>query len=167
VADTRNKKAWPKVFKKATGLFGALVSVYESVAGGTLRNLYASFLDEAAEIVEASELQAVATSWRDADRLWHAVAQRALPDEEPFTSVRRALDDYRTALNEGDAGSARAAQASETIWQLREELDANPPWGDGATDDLLAELSRAVQAVYAAEVDALARMEEAVAGVRK
>jgi Butirosin biosynthesis protein H, N-terminal/Domain of unknown function (DUF4872) len=167
VADTRNKKAWPKVFEKATGLFGALVSVYESVAGGTLRNLYASFLDEAAEIVEASELQAVATSWRDADRLWHAVAQRALPDEEPFTSVRRALDDYGTALNEGDAGSARAAQASETIWQLREELDANPPWGDGATDDLLAELSRAVQAVYAAEVDALARMEEAVAGVRK
>lgn len=167
MTDTRNKKAWPRVFEKGTGLFGALASVYESIAGGTLRNLYASFLDEAAKIVEAPELETVATRWRDADRLWHRVAQRALPDEEPFTSVRRAVDDYGNALKEGDAGSARAAQASKTIWQLREELDNSPPWSGGATDDLLAELSDAVQAVYEAEVDALADMEKALAGLRK
>jgi hypothetical protein len=53
--------------------------------------------------------------------------KRALPDEEPFASVRRALDNYGTSLKEGDAGSARAAQASRTIGQLREELDNNPP----------------------------------------
>jgi hypothetical protein len=167
MTDTRNKKAWPRVFEKGAGLFGALVSAYESVAGGTLRNLYASFLDEAAKIVEASELEAVATRWRDADRLWHRVAQRALPDEEPFTSVRRALDDYRNALKEGDGGAARGAQASRTIWELREELDTNPPWSGAAPGDLFDQLSGAVQAVYEAEVDALAHMEKALAGLHK
>ena len=167
LTDTRNKKAWRNVFPEGTGMFGALVSVYESVTGGTLRDVFASFLDEAAKIIEAPELEAVATRWRVADRLWHRVAQRALPDEEPFTSVRRALDNYGTSLKEGDAGTARAAQASKTIWQLREELDNNPPWSDDATSDLFAELSGAVRAVYEAEVAALADLEEALAGVRR
>jgi hypothetical protein len=132
VADTRNKKAWPKVFEKATGLFGALVSVYESVAGGTLRNLYASFLDEAAEIVEASELQAVATSWRDArpavacSRTTSAAGRRAIHVGAPGARRlrhgakrgRRWVRASRTSVRD-DLAAARGARRKPPVGRRR------------------------------------------------
>jgi hypothetical protein len=56
MTDTRNAKAWPKVFADRRGLAGALLSVWEGtvpmgMSGGHLRGLYAEFLDEAAALL--------------------------------------------------------------------------------------------------------------------
>ena len=63
MTDTRNAKAWPRVFAGGHGLFDSLLRVLESVDGdvgpwgGHLRELYAASLDEAAGTLENPALE--------------------------------------------------------------------------------------------------------------
>ena len=79
LTDTRNAKAWPKVFADERGLAGALLSTYQGIEpvgayGGHLRGLYADFLDEAAVLLEAPRLTEAATAYRPLARARRARA---------------------------------------------------------------------------------------------
>ncbi|HEV3496191.1 MAG TPA: DUF4872 domain-containing protein, partial [Actinomycetes bacterium] len=79
LTDSRNAKAWPRVFADRAGLFGACLSVYENVepvgwGGGNLRELYAEFLDEAAGLLEAPALRTAAAAYREVAARWQEVA---------------------------------------------------------------------------------------------
>jgi hypothetical protein len=170
LTDTRNAKAWPKVFADRTGLFDACLSVYENLEpsgsdGGSLRGLYAEFLDEAAGLLEVPALGDAAAAYREAAARWHEVAEAALPaGSEPFAEARRLTDRLQAQVERGDAGRREAAEVAGRLWALRDRWRPEFPAGDLAVEELLATLADRVGAAHQAEVAALDRLSGALQG---
>ncbi|MFD1939900.1 MULTISPECIES: BtrH N-terminal domain-containing protein [Nonomuraea] len=163
LTDTRNAKAWPKVFADGRGLAGALLSVWEGVEpvgmdGGNLRDLFAGSLDEAADLVGEPRLSGLAGRFREIHAMWHDLAEAALPASVPeFARARELTAAIReSVLAEGSAGGAQAAAAGEELWRLRAQADRSAPAGDLA--GLFAELGTRVGAIYQAESAAIAEL---------
>jgi Butirosin biosynthesis protein H, N-terminal/Domain of unknown function (DUF4872) len=170
LTDTRNAKAWPKVFADRVSLFDACLSVYENLEpaagsdGGNLRGLYAEFLDEAAGLLDAPALTGVAGAYREAADRWHEVAEVALPaDRDPFAEARRLTDRLQAEVERGDAGRPEAAETAERLWALRDRWRPRFPGDDADVDRLLADLAAAVAAAGDAEEAARHRLADAVA----
>jgi hypothetical protein len=169
LTDTRNAKAWPKVFADQTGLVGALVSTYESVEsvgtdGGHLRGLQADFLDEAAALLDVPALAGASGAYRELEHQWHALAQLALPIDQPvFAELRERLAEVHEAVvARGDAGAADAARAAALLWDLRARHDTESPLDRDAALELFAQLSGQLETIYAGEVEAVAVLSAAV-----
>ena len=118
LVDTRNAKAWPRVFEDPAGLTGALLAIYEGVEpvgsdGGHLRGLYADFLDEAAALLEAPALAEAAGAYRALAQRWHELGRSRCRR----TFRRRRAAPHAAALDEsvmarGDAGAEDAERAA-------------------------------------------------------
>jgi hypothetical protein len=165
----RAAKGWPRVFADGRGLVGALASIWEGAspvgaAGGPLRDLTATFLDEADPVLDGAGTGAAVAAWRDAADAWRSLAELALPVDVPQFARLRELTAtvQQSVVTEGDAGSAEAAEASAALWALREELDTEPPLAPGERPQLFAALARRVRAVHAAEVAAVAELDRLV-----
>jgi Butirosin biosynthesis protein H, N-terminal/Domain of unknown function (DUF4872) len=169
LVDTRNAKAWPKVFADRVSLFDACLSVYENLelaagwSGGNLRGLYAEFLDEAARLLDAPALGEAAAAYRAAAARWRAVADVALPaDREPFAEARRLTDRLQAQVEAGDAARPEAAGTAARLWALRDRCRPAFPGDDADVKALLADLAAAVTAACEAEEAALGRLAGAL-----
>ncbi len=165
LTDTRNAKAWPRVFADPSGLTGALVSAYEGVEpigtdGGNLRELFAAFLDEAAVLLDRPELGGLARTFRDIAAAWHDFAEAVLPGEQPaFAAIRHQLAALHAAVvAEGEAGVDAARAAAAELWALRGRYRAETPMDAADTAALFADLSARLSAIHRAETDAIARL---------
>jgi Butirosin biosynthesis protein H, N-terminal/Domain of unknown function (DUF4872) len=165
---TRNPKAWPRVFADRAGLLDACVSVYENLepagsGGGNLRGLYARFLDEAADLLDAPALGQAAAAYREAAARWHEVAEEALPSgQEPFAEARRLTDELQRQVERGDAGARDAAAVAGRLWTLRERWRQEFPGDDDRVDALLTGLAARVGAACDAEEAGLAALARAL-----
>jgi hypothetical protein len=169
LTDTRNAKAWPKVFADRVSLFDACLSVYENLEpaagsdGGNLRGLYAEFLDEAAGLLDAPALGNAAAAYREAVARWHEVAETALPaGREPFAEARRLTDQLQAQVEGGDAGRQAAAATAASLWALRDRWRPEFPGDDQDVEALLTTLAGTVAAACDAEEAALAELTAAV-----
>jgi hypothetical protein len=169
LVDTRNAKAWPRVFADRVSLFDACLSVYENLepaagsGGGNLRGLYAEFLDEAAGLLDAPALGDAAAAYRAAAARWRAVADVALPaDREPFAEARRLTDRLQAQVEGGDAARREAAGTAARLWALRDRWRPAFPGDDADVEALLADLAAAVTAACQAEEAALQRLAGAL-----
>jgi Butirosin biosynthesis protein H, N-terminal/Domain of unknown function (DUF4872) len=168
LGDSGNAKAWPKVFADRAGLFDACLSVYENLepvgsGGGTLRGLYAEFLDEAAGLLGAPGLGRAAAAYRAAAARWHEVASVAAPpDREPFAEARRLTVQLQAEVERGDAGREEAAATAARLWALRDRWRPEFPGDDADVEELLAALAAAVAAACDAEEAALAALAGAL-----
>ncbi len=161
MTDTRNGKAWPRVFAGGLGLLGALVSIVEAVDGdigsdgGNLRDLYADFLDEAAAALDRPALAEAGTRWRAIADLWEDLADAAIPAWLPGVSdAVEAAEELRAAVSVGEPGRGRAGTAARTLWSIRERPDDGALSADSQAE-LFAELGQRIGEIYAAEKDAL------------
>lgn len=162
LTDTKNAKSWSRVFADGVGLVDALASVAEQVDdrgmfGGSLRRLYAGFLDRAGLLVDV-DLSEPAGAYRVAGDRWLDVAAvcRSVPvvgDAARLSWVRR------DAVERGDNGDAAALEAAEGIAGL---LDSAGVIGRDETAGLFTDLSEAVHAAATAERDALETLRAAV-----
>ncbi len=149
--DTRNAKSWPTVFADGLGIGSALASIYSNAGRGAhLRELYASFLDEAAALLERPSLHGAAGAWREAARAWDVVVDTAL---EPGAELRTLIDRTDAAAARGDAGATEAATAAAARWDLQARLDTKPPVAD--VPALFAALGEAITAMHTTEQTAL------------
>jgi hypothetical protein len=171
MTDTKNAKAWPRVFAEGKGLAGTLLSVWEGalpmgMTGGNLRGLCAEFLDEAAGLLGLEALRGPAEAFRGAARAWEAVAAAALPEHVPYLARLRALTATVRAAVADPAGAAReeADQAAADLWALRERLDRDPRLllDDDDATELFGQLGAALADVYARETAAVGRLAAAV-----
>ena len=170
LTDTRNAKAWPKVFADRVSLFDACLSVYENLepqagwGGGNLRGLYAEFLDEAAGLLGTRALGTAATAYREAAARWREVAEVAVPaDREPFAEARRLTDRLQAQVEGGDAARREAAGTAASLWALRDRWRHEFPGDDAGADALLRSLAAAVAAAFDAEEAARQRLAGALA----
>jgi hypothetical protein len=169
LTDTKHKKGWEKAFADQKGLFGALLSIYESIessgfGGGSLRGLYAAFLDTAADLIGRPALTRVSEAYRDLEKQWVGLAERAAPtDEEPFSRARELIDSlHEQVLDGGDAERPAAQSTAQELWHLRDSRDDGPLFDAAAFAGLLDELARDIAALYEAERNVVAELAAAM-----
>jgi hypothetical protein len=168
LTDGKNKKGWKNAFADQKGLFGALLTVYESIessgfGGGSLRGLYASFLDTAADLLDRPALRRASSAYRELDEQWVALAERAAPlEQEPFRSARILIDVlHEQVLDGGDAERSVANLTATEMWRMRDARNEQPFMDASTFDAVLEELRRHVDALYEAERNALAELTAA------
>jgi hypothetical protein len=80
ITDTRDRKAWPKLFPDPDSLSTAMETVANGLNGvATSRRRYAVFLNEAATLLDAQELTTIAATYQDLAGQWAALAKQATP----------------------------------------------------------------------------------------
>jgi hypothetical protein len=162
LTDTKNAKSWSKVFADGAGLIEALVLVGEQVDdrgqfGGSLRRLYAEFLDHAGRLID-TDLNAPASAYMVAADRWLDVAAvcRSVPAVDRAFGLSQLR---RDAVEMGDIGDEAALKAAEGIAGV---LDSTDLVGPNEIANLFSNLSEAVHAAANAERDALEMLRVAM-----
>jgi hypothetical protein len=158
LVDAKNRKGWPNAFAGQVGLFGALLSMYESIEstgynGGSLRDLYGQFLAEAAAIIGSPEMKPLVGLCRELEQEWASLADAAAPrNHEAFGAARRLIDTlHEQVLEDGDGGRSAAEQTAAELWELRTQMQEEKPFSATELDDLLDELSARIERIYEQE----------------
>ena len=169
LTDTKQRKGWPNVFSDQEGLFGVLVTMYESIessgfGGGSLRAMYGSFLEDAAVLLERPALKGPAEAYKALDGRWLDLAGRCVPaDLEPFNRARELIDSlHEQVLEGGDDAKASARETAKELWDLRDSRDGGPLFDEVTFKALLEDLSQDISALYEQERDALAELNAAM-----
>ena len=165
--DTSNKKGWTSAFADQVGLFGVLLTMYESIEspgydGGSLRSLYADFLDEASELLDMGALGSVAKGCRDVDAQWSHLAETAAPrSHRLFERARDLIDSlHEHVLEDGDAGRKKAASVAKQLWKLRNR--SQPLFSRDEFMELLEQLSSEVATIYRREREFVSQLRAVV-----
>ncbi|HET6444343.1 MAG TPA: DUF4872 domain-containing protein [candidate division Zixibacteria bacterium] len=169
MTDIKNQKGWPTVFHDGRGLYGTLRTVYEAIehigtGGGGLRGMYADFLDEAAPILDNSDLKSTATKYRALHDQWRVLANAALPDHIDVFKTTKELLDRQAAiiLDQGSDGLEEIKPLNNALHELKSELNPSFPLSDSETSVLLADIQSHLHGIYLAEKEALAALQIAV-----
>ncbi len=161
-------KGWRTVFADRVGLWRALRSTHEEVTdsgvfGGSLRPLYAEFLEEAASMLERPDLAEVSGLYRDAAEAWDDLGDATFPDGfEPMREAAELARRRRRAVRRGDAGDADAAEAAAALNSLGDEFDSGLPLSDAEIEDVFQAMAAAIETAYEAEVAAHAALSDVV-----
>jgi Butirosin biosynthesis protein H, N-terminal/Domain of unknown function (DUF4872) len=169
LTDTRNAKAWPRVFATGHGLFGVLLSVMEEVDGGVganggnLRELYAAGLRESATILDRPGLLEAASAWEASADLWADLADAAMPAElDGAAEAVEADEELHDAVMEGEPGRARANAAAGRVWAARRRYAREFPLPQDSIADLFADLGERLAAIHRTEHEAVEATARAV-----
>ena len=162
----KNKKSWHTVFARRAGLYVTLRTIHEGITlddteGAGLREMYADFLAEANDILDA-DLGAAIDSYRQCAAEWRRFADLVLSDEVPVFAETKALMRARYAAftSQDQAGLANAMQKLRAL-EAPNNL-AGFPLDDGGTDALFQRMSDQLNVILAAEQSALAALKAAV-----
>ena len=163
VTDGKNKKGWHVLFKDPRGLYFTLRSVYEGIAlnvgGGGLRDLYATFLEEAAGITGIDALNAVAAQYHTLAEQWRALAAAALPEAiAPLAETRALLDKRQAAIMRGGEAWRESAGITHQLDAMSAEYNRNFPMDDEGIRVLFEDLHERLMAIYEGEKAAIAAL---------
>jgi hypothetical protein len=154
--DTRGKAGWASRFAAPVPFFHGLRRLYEGIeeeytAPGGTRPLYASFLAEAAPIVDRPQWMEASALFRQAGTHWSALADRAL-------EVTRGLGGYAELAEERlDLMLREGYGAVDRIRELNRRIEAVEPASlEVEPGPLFAELADLVDAAREAEEEAVA-----------
>lgn len=117
------KQSWAKVFPAGRKLFAGLLSAYNFAFlfgkhGRAERDTYATFLTEAAQILQKPILNEAATHFRRAGEAWHTFSQQLLPDEiEPFGRARQLMEEDKQLFTQ------HGRQSLDRRLAIRQQLD--------------------------------------------
>jgi hypothetical protein len=108
--------AWHTTFSDPSRLVFALFWIEHATeisgtGGGNHRALYATFLEEAAELLGDERLRAIAARYRAIAELWKGLVRTALPDEVPDLRKFRELGEQKTRLLSEVGGPAAPKMA--------------------------------------------------------
>ena len=169
LTDTRNTKAWPRVFATGHGLFGVLLSIVEGVDGaigangGNLRELYALGLRESAAILERPGLLEAASAWDASADLWEDLADAAMPAElDGAAEAVEADEELHAAVMEGEPGRARASAAAARVWAARRRYATEFPLPGDSVANLFVDLGERLAGIHQAELEAVEATARAI-----
>ena len=171
MTDTKNRKGWPVVFEDGRGLYGTLLSLFQSVevdnnGGGALRGLYATFLREAAEVVQRRELGAIATRYDTLAGMWRDLAEAAAPDSVAPLGEAKALlrEQYHLLMTRGDTAHTRLQAIADQLGVLQARHNKAFPLDTDGALALFGVLRDKLLAIYEAETQAVMALGRAIEG---
>jgi len=165
-----SRGSWAKEYPTGRPLLAALTTAYTFLGpafGKTVqaeRDVYADFLDEAAQVLESGALSDVAAQYRSAGDAWAALLDSLLPQEAPILGFVRAAIDRRTELFI-DSGSAQLDEiigCRDRLEALKTESESDFPLSDAEIADLRADIRDKVLQVREAEEAAVMALKAAI-----
>ncbi|MCY3796989.1 MAG: DUF4872 domain-containing protein [Chloroflexi bacterium] len=143
-----SRGSWAKEYPTGRPLLAALTSAYTFLGpafGKTVqaeRDVYADFLDEAAQVLELTALSDVAARYRIAGEAWQKLLESLLPKDAPMLSEARDAIERKTALFM-ESGAARLDEIiaeRDRLDSLKTASETDFPLSDGEISDLRADI---------------------------
>ena len=165
-----SKGSWAREYPSGRPLLAVLMSSYTFLGpafGKTMqaeRDVYADFLDEAAQVLELPALDNVALRYRQAGAAWEALLGALLPDDLPMLRETRACIDRKTNLfiEEGAAQLDAIIDCNQQLESLKSQSESDFPMSDADIGELRAEIRRHVNIVHDAEAEAVMALKAAI-----
>jgi hypothetical protein len=165
----RQRRSWAKQFPAGLPLYAGLTSAYEfsclfgkGMAQDAERGLYATFLEEAALILDNPALTEAAARFRAAAALWQQMPGFLLPDAVPPLAESRQLllRKHRLFLEQGGAALAEIEAINGRLAEIRAAMATDFPLTSPELDALQERLAGHILAIRDAEAAAVATMQE-------
>ena len=158
LTDTKNKNGWPKQFATGARMYAGLTSAFRYIevwftGGNGARNLYADFLDEAAEVLAKPELKEVAAQFRISAQFWHELTTALLPDQIAVFKETRELmvRSYDLFLSQGTHALPERQQIRNRLEAIKAEIAKEFPLSESQAAAMRAELRERVLKIHDAE----------------
>lgn len=174
----KGRGSWAKEFPAGRPLLAGLMSAFTDIntfgkVGFAERDVYATFLDEAAIILEKPALNQVADQFRESAKAWEALSLALLPDEvELLKETRQLMLRKRDVfLNEGNAGIAEMAAIETRLTEIKTVVSASSgqtvstqfPLDDTGVKALKEAIATCVMQIHDIELEAITTLQAAMA----
>ncbi len=167
-----SKGSWAREYASGRPLLAVLMSSYTFLGPafgktmGAERDVYAGFLDEAAQALDLSALSDVAAKYRESAAEWEGLLNSLLPADAPMLGEARAAIDRKTALfiESGAAELDEIIACRDKLDAMKSEAETDFPLKDGEIADLRADIRENVLKVHDAEEAAVLALKAAVSG---
>lgn len=165
------KGSWAREYPTGRPLLSVLMSSYTFLGpafGKTMkadRDVYANFLEEAAQVLQMSELENVAVRYRIAGDAWDGLLCALLPEDVPMLKKAREYIDIKNEyfVEKGNDGLETMIDATHKLDSLKAEAENDFPMTEAEISDLRDELYRHVNIVREAEEEAVMALKAAMA----
>ncbi len=166
----KSRGSWTKAYPSGRPLLAALTSAYTFLSpafGKTMqaeRDVYADFLDEAAQALVAPALKEVANEYRAAGQAWERLLESLLPRSSPMLGEARDAIDRRATLfiESGAAHLDEIIAQRDRLAALMTEAESDFPLSGGEIADLRAEIRDKVVRIQVAEEAAVLALKAAI-----
>ena len=166
-----SKGSWAKEYPGGRPLLSVLISSYTFLGpafGKTKcaeRDVYADFLDEAAQVLSLASLNEVASLYRVAGAAWNDLLLSLLPEDVPLLNEVRQAIDTKTELfiKEGAAQLDTIIECNQRLEALKTEAEGDFPMTEAEISDLRDDICGHVQNVLEAESAAVSALKAALA----
>ena len=167
----KSRGSWAKEYPTGRPLLAALTSAYTFLGPafgktmGAERDVYADFLDEAAQVLDSSPLLDVAAKYRESAAAWERLLNSLLPADLPMLGVARELIDRKTArfIESGAAHLDEIIAERDRLDSLKTASETDFPLSDGEISDLRADIRDKVLQARDAEEAAVNALKESIA----
>ena len=162
--------SWAKEYPTGRPLFAALTSAYTFLGPafgktvGAERDVYADFLDEAAQVLDLAALGNVADNYREAATAWEGLLNSLLPTGMPMLGDAREAIDRKTTLfiESGAANLDEIIACNQRIEALKTEAESDFPLGEAEIAGLRGAIRAQVLQVHDAEEAAIQALQGAI-----
>lgn len=173
LADTLRKPkirgSWDKDFPRGRKMYAGLESVFSDThtfgkEGFAERDMYADFLDEAADILQKPALREAGEHFRVSARAWEELGLILLPDEVPVWAEARGLmlTNQHLFLEEGGEKLDRGRANCARLIEIRREMETDFPLSDEEVVAFREKIAEQVLRIRDTEAPAVATMKEAM-----
>ena len=166
----KSRGSWAKEYPTGRPLLAVLISSYSFLGPafgktmGAERDVYADFLDEAAQVLELTALTDVAAKYRESAAAWERLLNSLLPVHLPMLGVVRELIDRKTArfIESGAAHLDEIIACYQQQEALKAEAESDFPLSEGEISDLRADIRDKVLSARDAEEAAVIALKTAI-----
>lgn len=175
LTNTRNTQSWARFFPPGPELWAALLGHGMSpgllgwihawgFGDGMERGAYATFLDEAADLLQRPHLKTAAQHFRHSQTVWRQLAQVALPDDVPLCREARELTLRRHTLfiEQGATSLDERLRIQARLREIKVEADKAFPTSESQVAATLTQMSTLVLQIHDIEYEAVKAMQAAM-----
>ena len=162
--------SWEKEFPRGRKMYAGLESVFSDThtfgkKGFAERDVFATFLDEAAAILGQPGLRDAADHFRASAVAWQDLGLLLLPDSIPVWAEARTLmlANQRLFLEKGGAAYDEGRANAECLIEIRRLMETDFPLSDEEVVSFREEIAAQVLKISAIEEPAVEAMKEAMA----
>ncbi len=168
----RNPKmrgSWEKEFPPGRKMYAGLESVFSDThtygkEGFAERDIFAAFLDEAAQILDRPVLREAGEQFRASALAWRDLGEMLLPDSiSVWAEARRLmLENQQLFLEQGGEATETGQTNAERLIAIRREMETDFPLSDEEVVTFREQIAEQVLRISALEEPAVAAMKEAM-----
>lgn len=170
LTEPKQRSSWNKIFPLGPKLYAGLTSAYyfaflfgKDLSGDAERGLYATFLREAAQILEKPAIEDAADAFDAVSKIWQKLPEKLLPERvEPLAQARKLMTlQHRTFLEEGAENMEKLEENEQALNSLRESMEEGFPLDESEATQLKEEVAQMLLEIHDGEERAVELLRQA------